>query len=222
MARRLPGRGSRSRYRRDRFQRAHAHPGSVPGRTDFLSGVHARRTGLPGRVCLCACLLVCLRERVLAGERGIVIVPGRISVGEYVYIRIRVPEPPFVRLLDCVPVLGLAHIRVPDADADHIGIGLAEHTRDYSTRIFSTACIVGACNFGTGRIHAGEHRGRIAGGRQPPREPAVFVPGCSRAYLARAGGPWLCSTFVLSLFHAVVVPSGFSTRVQPQRWMTTW
>ncbi len=25
---------------------------------------------------------------------------------------------------------------------------------------------------------------------------------------------------VLSLFHAVVVPSGLSTRVQPQRWMT--
>ena len=50
----------------------------------------------------------------------------------------------------------------------------------------------------------------------------MFVPGCSRAYLARAGGPWLCSTFVLSLFHAVVVPSGFSTKVQPQRWITTW
>jgi hypothetical protein len=24
------------------------------------------------------------------------------------------------------------------------------------------------------------------------------------------------------LFHAVVVPSGFRTRVQPQRWITTW
>ncbi len=150
VARRLPGRGSRSRYRRDRFRQAHAHPGSVPGGTDFLSGVHDRRTGLPGRVCLCACLcaclLGCLRERVFAGERGIVIVPGRISAGEYVRIRIRVPEPPFARLLDCV--LGLAHIRVPDADADHIGTGLAEHTRDYSTRIFSTACIVGACIVG--------------------------------------------------------------------------
>jgi hypothetical protein len=27
---------------------------------------------------------------------------------------------------------------------------------------------------------------------------------------------------VLSLFHAVVVPSGFSTRVQPHWWMTIW
>jgi hypothetical protein len=27
---------------------------------------------------------------------------------------------------------------------------------------------------------------------------------------------------VLSLFHAVVVPSGFRTTVQPHRWMTTW
>ena len=38
-------------------------------------------------------------------------------------------------------------------------------------------------------------------------------------YPARAGGPWLCSTLVLSLFHAVVVPSGFRTRVQPHRWI---
>jgi hypothetical protein len=44
-------------------------------------------------------------------------------------------------------------------------------------------------------------------------------PGC---YPARAGGPWLCRTLVLVLFHAVVVPSGLTTRVQPQRWMTTW
>jgi hypothetical protein len=27
---------------------------------------------------------------------------------------------------------------------------------------------------------------------------------------------------VLSLFQAVVVPSGLTIRVQPQRWMTTW
>jgi CubicO group peptidase (beta-lactamase class C family) len=39
-------------------------------------------------------------------------------------------------------------------------------------------------------------------------------------YPARAGGLWLCRTLVLSLFHAVVVPSGLTTRVQPQRWMT--
>ena len=30
-------------------------------------------------------------------------------------------------------------------------------------------------------------------------------------------GPWLWSTLVLSLFQAVVVPSGFRTRVQPHR-----
>ena len=36
-------------------------------------------------------------------------------------------------------------------------------------------------------------------------------------YPARAGGPWLCSTLVLFLFHALVVPSGLTTRVQPQR-----
>ena len=36
-------------------------------------------------------------------------------------------------------------------------------------------------------------------------------------YPARAGGPWLCRTFVLFLFHALVVPSGLTTRVQPHR-----
>src|SRR5690348_9603296 len=43
--------------------------------------------------------------------------------------------------------------------------------------------------------------------------------GC---YPARAGGPWLWSTFVLFLFQAVVVPSGLTTSVQPHRWITTW
>jgi hypothetical protein len=43
--------------------------------------------------------------------------------------------------------------------------------------------------------------------------------GC---YPGRTGGPWLCRTFVLPGFHAVVVPSGFRTSVQPHRWMTTW
>ena len=49
-----------------------------------------------------------------------------------------------------------------------------------------------------------------------------YAAACPGPYPARAGGPWLCSTLVLSLFHAVVVPSGLTTRVQPQRWMTTW
>jgi|HubBroStandDraft_3_1064219.scaffolds.fasta_scaffold38490_3 hypothetical protein len=39
-------------------------------------------------------------------------------------------------------------------------------------------------------------------------------------YPARAGGPWLCRTLVRSGFQAVVVPSGFRTKVQPHRWMT--
>ena len=47
----------------------------------------------------------------------------------------------------------------------------------------------------------------------------VFQSG--GGYPARAGGPWLCRTLVLSLFHAVVVPSGLTTRVQPHRWITT-
>jgi hypothetical protein len=44
----------------------------------------------------------------------------------------------------------------------------------------------------------------------------------SRAgYPVRTGGLWLWSTLVLSLFHAVVVPSGLTTRVQPRLWIMT-
>jgi hypothetical protein len=43
---------------------------------------------------------------------------------------------------------------------------------------------------------------------------------CRGRYPARAGGPWLWSTLVLFLFQAVVVPSGLTISVQPQRWMT--
>ena len=53
--------------------------------------------------------------------------------------------------------------------------------------------------------------------------PAGAGPSGRRAcYPARAGGPWLCRTLVLSLFHAVVVPSGLTARVQPSRWIITW
>ena len=45
-------------------------------------------------------------------------------------------------------------------------------------------------------------------------------------HIARAGlpggGPWLWRTLVLSLFQAVVLPSGFRTTVQPLRWISTW
>src|SRR6184192_839542 len=50
----------------------------------------------------------------------------------------------------------------------------------------------------------------------------VDCPAVPGPYPALAGGPWLWSTLVLSLFHAVVVPSGFSTRVQPHRWIAIW
>ena len=42
-------------------------------------------------------------------------------------------------------------------------------------------------------------------------------PDRAGTYPARAGGPWLWSTLVLFLFHALVVPSGLTTRVQPHR-----
>ena len=46
-------------------------------------------------------------------------------------------------------------------------------------------------------------------------------PASRGVYPVLAGGLWLWSTLVLPGFHAVVVPSGFRTRVQPHRWMTT-
>ena len=62
--------------------------------------------------------------------------------------------------------------------------------------------------------------------RRNPAEPAD-LRGFSRSpanrglYPALAGGLWLLRTLVLSGFHAVVVPSGFSVTVQPHRWITT-
>ena len=148
VARRLPGPSSCSRCRRDRFQ-GHTLTGSVPGGTDFLiGGIHVRRTGLPCRVCLCVCLLVCLRERVLVCERSIVIVPGRISVGERVFTPllraciplaycVRIPEPIPVRLPLPIYIRLLVHIGVANANAEHI--------------------VVGACVFVRAPIHAVEH-----------------------------------------------------------------
>ena len=46
--------------------------------------------------------------------------------------------------------------------------------------------------------------------------------GPAGGHPGRTGGPWLCRTLVLSVFQAVVVPSGFRTSVQPHRWITTW
>ena len=51
----------------------------------------------------------------------------------------------------------------------------------------------------------------------PTASGIVDAPGVPGAYPARAGGPWLWSTLVLFLFQALVVPSGFTTSVQPHR-----
>jgi amino acid transporter len=48
----------------------------------------------------------------------------------------------------------------------------------------------------------------------------LFLWGTT-GYPARAGGLWLRRTLLWSRFHAVVVPSGWRTRVQPIRWIIT-
>src|SRR6266702_7789082 len=50
------------------------------------------------------------------------------------------------------------------------------------------------------------------------RSPVIQAGG----YPTRGGGPWLWRTLVLSLFHAVVVPSGFRTTVQPHSITPSW
>jgi len=50
----------------------------------------------------------------------------------------------------------------------------------------------------------------------------VTFPVAPGYYPGRAGGLWLRSTLVLSGLQAVVVPSGFSTTVQPIWWIATW
>ena len=52
------------------------------------------------------------------------------------------------------------------------------------------------------------------------RWPLPVLAAATDGYPGWAGGPWLCSTFVLSGFQALVVPSGFRTSVQPHLWMT--
>ena len=126
------------------------------------------------------------RERVLLSERSSVIVPGHVSADERVGIharecipvgeRVRVPEPPLVRLSVSDPDLGLAYILGPeDADADHIStdIGTAEHAPIFGT------CNFGTCNFGTARIHAGEHSIIRIGSRV-----CVAAPGEKGQYVA--------------------------------------
>ena len=86
-------------------------------------------------------------ERVLLGERSSVIVLGHVSADQRARLRIRgcisvgdrvrFPEPPLIRLPISGP--GLAYVQGPDAGAEH-------------THVFGT------CNFGTARIHVGEHR----------------------------------------------------------------
>lgn len=55
------------------------------------------------------------------------------------------------------------------------------------------------------------------------RRKSAGLPGvvthCQGSHPGRTGGLWLLRTLVLSGFHAVVVPSGFRTRVHPQRWI---
>jgi hypothetical protein len=47
-----------------------------------------------------------------------------------------------------------------------------------------------------------------------------LVPRVDGGHPGLTGGPWLCRVLVLSLFQAVVVPSGFRTKDQPHWWIT--
>ena len=256
-------------------------PGQSPaGLTSSAATSTAGGRGAPGVSGSASSSSAASRSASSLGERRSVIVPGHIAAGDRACLRIpaylpagervRVPEPPLVRLP--VPDPGLTHLQGPDPDADHISTDtdtdhlstdIAEHTHvghvgghsiiRIGTRVWVAApgekglrlvkdraggLGVGSEDEMAQRLNEGpfvvdsqvERRFGV-----PPVEFArhecrdvdvvddeVADKPCPGPYPARAGGPWLCSTFVLSLFHAVVVPSGFSTRVQPQRWITTW
>ncbi len=165
MARRLHPRGICSGLRRDRHDRAHTHPGSVPGRTDFPSGgVHLSRATGRWRVCLRVCLLGCRPEHVLPGERSNVIIPGHIPAGERVRIRIRaclpvadrirVPEPPVP-----VRVFGAAGPRPPVAlisSGDAVGAWVCRRPSAGPRWRRAAPGVAGA---GTGRLGGGWSHG---------------------------------------------------------------
>jgi NAD(P)-dependent dehydrogenase (short-subunit alcohol dehydrogenase family) len=65
----------------------------------------------------------------------------------------------------------------------------------------------------------GDHRVLRSGSPGVADSGVVDSPGVPGPLPGPGGWPWLCSTFVLSLFHAVVVPSGLRIRVQPHRWI---
>jgi hypothetical protein len=119
-------RGGRSRFRRDRFHRAHARPGPVSGRTDFLiGGIHTGRAD--------ALRQACLPARVLLSER--IIIPGHISADQ----RICVLVGTFVPVADRIGVPEVISVRLPDPDPDPfhvvpepdpVGIGLHDPGSD--------------------------------------------------------------------------------------------
>ena len=132
MDRWLPRRGRRSQFRRDIFHRAHARPGPVPGRADFLfDATVARRTDAGRRACL--------PVRFLLSER--IIVSGHISIGERSCIligacvqvtdRIRIPAAIPVRLPDPDP---FHVVPVPEPDPDDIG-----HSDPFRLHVFACA-----------------------------------------------------------------------------------
>ena len=107
----LPCRGGHSCFRRDRFHRAHAHPGSVPGGTDFLiDRIHVARTDALRRVYLPGCVL--LTESIL--------VPGHISAGGSACIPIGVLIP----VADRVGIPEVIPVRLPDPDPDPFPVSI--------------------------------------------------------------------------------------------------
>ena len=105
----LPCRGGHSYFRRDRFQQAHAHPGSVPGSTDFRTDrIHVGRTDALRRVYLPGCV------RLAEGIVERIVVPWHISVGG----RVGIPVGVLVPVADRVRIPELVPVRLPEADPD--------------------------------------------------------------------------------------------------------
>lgn len=150
---RRPYRGiRRSRFRGDRFHRAHAYPGSVPGGPDFLTdGTRVGRTDGFQRACFPAG--VRLADRI--------IVPGHISAGE----RVCVPIGAFIPVADRIGIP--EPVRIPDPVS--VVLGLGEHVPVVSyvvvpARIHDEHLTV---RIGIGFYEAGADAGSASRGRMP-------------------------------------------------------
>lgn len=145
----------------------------------------------------------------------------RLGPVDYSHVVLQVADHPDQTLITYAPrsdaavepsALGLTLLRASSSMAGKVSGYLASRYVTSPTIFRSSSALTRDMRSSAAASDSAMRYGNAAAGVR------TAIPG---HYPARAGGPWLCSTLVRSLFHADVVPSGFNTRVQPHRWITT-